>query len=265
MKEQRLFIVTGKGGVGKTLTSFALAKKLQETTSKKVLLNSLDQPVDQKLAKEMGVEVLDLPLLDSTIEYISRKIKSKTLANWVMRTSFFKALFNMVPALGNMITFGHLIDLLEDDEETIIVVDAPSSGHILTVLESPLNFKQIFKSGALVKDIERMLKFSSSPFIEIWVLSIPTELAVVEGKELYEKIKARGVQNVKWILNNSFLENDELSDEELPEFLKEKLTSETNITTEHRNNFDLIIPMHVDKNFKNLISHIKDKISTILD
>jgi len=106
MKEQRLFIVTGKGGVGKTLTSFALAKKLQETTSKKVLLNSFDQPVDQKLAKEMGVQVLDLPLLDSTIEYISRKIKSKTLANWVMRTSFFKALFNMVPALGNMITFG---------------------------------------------------------------------------------------------------------------------------------------------------------------
>ncbi len=265
MTDKRLFFVTGKGGVGKTLTSFALAAKLKEVSHKKVFINGFDQSVDSELAKELGIEVLDLPLIDSTIEYISRKIKSKTLANWVMKTSFFKALFNMVPSLGNMITFGHLIDLLEDNDEWIVVVDAPSSGHILTVLESPQNFKNIFKTGALVKDIDRMLKFIDSRLMEVWVLSIPTELAIVEGKELYDKVKARGVSHIKWILNNSFSANDAITSEQLPDFLSRKAQSEDELTKSTINEYDLVVPMHIDKNSKSIIKHIKDKISTILD
>ncbi len=268
MNLKKLYIVTGKGGVGKTLFSFALASYLKEASDKKVLINSFEHEVDQELLKELELEELRLPIIDSTIEYVGRKIKSHTLAKWVMTTPFFKALFNMVPSLANMITFGHIIDYLENNDETILVVDAPSSGHILTILESPLNFQKIFKSGALVKDINRMLNFTNSEQVECWVLSIPTELAIVEGQELSQKIKSLGISETKWILNNVLGENkevmDALSKQEVPDFINKKMDAEQNTINQNTNKFQHVVPMFLDKSPLELVKNIRDIIKNEL-
>jgi arsenite-transporting ATPase len=51
----------------------------------------------------------------------------------------------MIPGLGHMILFGHIIDELERDPELHIVIDAPASGHALTMFESTSTFETIFK------------------------------------------------------------------------------------------------------------------------
>lgn len=266
MSEKKLYIITGKGGVGKTMTALALSSYLQSTTSKKVYYNTFDTQPDLEICQSLGITPLYLPLEDSTAEYIGRKLKSTSIAKWVMKAPFFKALFNIVPSLGNMITLGHIIDRLEKSDDEIIVLDAPSSGHILTVLESPKNFNQIFQTGALVKDIHRMLDFMQNPnFVESWILSIPTELAVTEGFELKEKLEDSGLTNIKTVLNNVLASSNEFSQENLPEFIDKKIKIEKEILSQNEGKFRTIIPMYLIKSPIELINNMKNHIKSLIE
>ncbi|EQC47127.1 ArsA-related P-loop ATPase [Bacteriovorax sp. Seq25_V] len=266
MSFKRLYIVTGKGGVGKSLTALSLSKLIAKNSSKKVLFNSFDADINHELCHDLGVTPIQLKMESSATEYIGRKLGSETIAKWIMKAPFFKALFNIVPSLGNMILLGHLIDILEKDPELIIVVDAPSSGHILTVLESPINFEKIFKSGPLVSDIHRMTNFiSNKELFEAVVVSIPTELAVTEGLELTQKLTDLKVTSQKMILNNVFSMAIQEEFGELPSFLESKIKSEKDILKERSKNYDLIVPMFINKDTKTLVSNIEESLAPLFN
>ena len=68
---------------------------------------------------------------------------------------FFKALFQVLPP-GAHDFIGHYIKELEDDPDKFIILDSPASGHAMSMMSSLGNFKEIFKLGVLVEDIDRM-------------------------------------------------------------------------------------------------------------
>lgn len=260
-----LYFVTGKGGVGKTVTALALAQYLKKHSSKKILFNSFDAPIDTNLCNELGITPLQLSIEESATEYIGRKLKSQTVAKWILRAPFFKALFNIVPTLGNMILLGNLIDIIEKHQDTIIVVDAPSSGHILTILESHLNFERIFKTGLIINDIARMKNFiENESLVQSFIVSIPTELSVVEGIELKEELMKTGLKNIKQILNNIISKTLDLSQETLPDFLINKKKSEQDILKNYEKNYDLVIPMFLASQNKIIIDQISNSLEKIM-
>ena len=140
---------TGKGGVGKSSVSLAFAKSLQ-LQGQKVLFYAFDQSCRSELAGEHGIDCLNLSLKQSAEEYVARKLNSKKIAKWVLKSAFFSSFLDVLPGLQQVILLGHLIDLLEKDASLSIVVDGPSSGHALTLFEAGYNFKKIFKKGLLL-------------------------------------------------------------------------------------------------------------------
>ena len=62
----------------------------------------------------------------------------------------------MIPGLGQMILLGDLVTQLESDPDLTIVLDSPSSGHAITMFESPDNYKEMLKKGLLVQDIDKI-------------------------------------------------------------------------------------------------------------
>jgi len=145
---RRLYIFTGKGGVGKTSLAMSFTKQLQ-LEGKNVLYYCFYQLPEKKLWDALKLPVLDIELEKSAETYIGRKLNSKTIASWIMMTHFFKSLFQILPALGHMILLGHIIDELENNPNLIIVLDSPASGHALTMFESSTNFKNCGSSNFL--------------------------------------------------------------------------------------------------------------------
>ena len=90
---------------------------------------------------------------------LKKKLGSKIIAEWILKTTFFKSLLNITPSIGYMISLGHIIDRLEEDPSLTIVIDAPASGHTLSLFNSTHNFREMFKVGPLVEDIHRMHNF----------------------------------------------------------------------------------------------------------
>jgi arsenite-transporting ATPase len=228
----QLFVLTGKGGVGKTTTALALAKSLT-LQGKKVLYNSFDQEANSTICSKLKIPQLILKRDESVENYIERKLSSRLVASWIMKTPFFSSLLNMVPGLGHLILLGDIIDRLEKDPELCIILDSPSSGHALTMFESSHNFKRIFGNGPLVKDINKMhdLIFKGE-FLKTFIICLPSLMALNEGAELIESINKLGMSNCELILNESLHLSPEVlenKNSELPHFLKTKLSLENEV------------------------------------
>lgn len=155
---KRLYIFTGKGGVGKTSLATAMTKHL-EHIGLHAQYNSFYQDPEKSLWKELSLPVFDIELFSSAETYIARKLKSTTVASWIMKTHFFKSLFQMVPGLGHMILLGNIIDELEQNPELVIVLDSPASGHALTMFESSSNFKKFFAPDLSLKILKECIIF----------------------------------------------------------------------------------------------------------
>ena len=228
---KRLYIFTGKGGVGKTTTALAFTKYLK-SLDKKVQYNSFDQESNKDLSDVFGLSRLDLNLDESIEEYMGRVLNSKMIASWIMKTPFFRSLFNMLPGLGHLILLGHVIDRLESDPDLIVVLDSPSSGHALTMLQATHNFKEIFGTGLLVKDIDRMHNFLlEKNNLKTNILTLPSLMAVSEAIDLKESIEKLNYKEIDIILNNYLPENECLvsNTEEIPEFLQKKIKLESEV------------------------------------
>ncbi len=232
---KRLYIFTGKGGVGKTSLAMAMTKYL-ESQGQNVKYNSFYQQPERSLWKELDLPVLDIELNSSAETYIGRKLKSTTIASWIMKTHFFKSLFQMIPGLGHMILLGNILDELEKDPTLTIVLDSPASGHALTMFESSSNFKKIFRAGLIVKDIEKMHKFLAKPnHLKTLIVTLANELAMNEAQDLKKELDANTTGpdlKVEIIVNDSFIryiKENKINEIDLPDFLKNRIELEKNI------------------------------------
>jgi DNA polymerase III delta prime subunit len=229
---KRLYIFTGKGGVGKTTLAMAFTKYL-ETSGLNVKYNCFHQTSEKALELAIRLPTINITVEESAEIYVGRKLNSPLISSWIMKTHFFKSLFQMIPSL---ILFGHLINELENDPSLIIVLDSPASGHALTMFEATSNFRTIFKSGVLVKDIDRMQSFLAFPNnLKTLIVTLATELSLSEALDLKNELDHNLLgtnANTELIINSSFLkffEEEHLALNLLPLFFTQKVELEKNI------------------------------------
>ena len=243
----RLYIFTGKGGVGKTSLAMAFTKFL-EKKGINVKYNCFNQNPEIALQRQLKLPSIEIKMESSAEVYIGRKLNSTTIASWIMKTHFFKSLFQMIPGLGHMILLGHLIDELETNPTLVIVLDSPASGHALTMFESSSNFKTIFKSGLIVKDIDRMHRFlKGAKNLKTHVITLATELSLSEANDLKQELDNNlpdTEAHSDLIVNDSYkkyFDFYQIDENKLPNFLKQKIELEKKIINDY-----LTLP-HIDK------------------
>jgi arsenite-transporting ATPase len=239
-KTKRLYVFTGKGGVGKTALSLAFCKYLKSqnkkclyTYFKNSKIESAQNSPDESLtlANSLGVETLGLDLRNCARNYIAKKLNSKTIALWITKTPFFQSLLNMIPGFSYVIYLGQLLERMIDEPELIIVLDSPSSGHALTMLESTKNFNEIFQDGIVYEDTKLMLNIlQRDDFTKVNIITLPTLLALHESQDLKSSIHDVFSYETRIHCNNCL---NSFESDSLPEFLKSKIKNEEKALAEN--------------------------------
>ena len=268
---RRLYIFTGKGGVGKTTLSKAFVRFLIKNNHEAVYLTFKNQSLSETHkestsdSEKDGLREIYLDLEECAKGYIEKRLNSKMIAGWIVKTPFFRALVNMVPGFNYLIYLGKVLELGKENPRLIVVLDAPASGHALTMVESTTNFQQIFESGIIFEDTHKMLSRLNDPaYTKIHVVSLPSQMSWQEAIELKAGLKERTPVEVDITVNNCLYPLVEQNLSDLPPGLREKAINEKELIEENLTQMQCILPHSLAINSKNVEMDLVGSLSKLI-
>jgi anion-transporting ArsA/GET3 family ATPase len=267
---RRLYIFTGKGGVGKTTLSKAFVRHLNQNGHEAVYLTFQNQSLGESHSGTSdktvnGIREISLDLEEAARGYIERRLSSKMVSSFVVKTPFFRALINMVPGFTYLIYLGKLLEMGRDNPKLTVVLDAPASGHALTMIESTTNFQQIFESGVIFEDTMKMLSRLNDPqYTKIHVVSLPSLMSWQESIELRTGLKARTPVNVDITVNNCLYPLLENHLDELPQSLRQKVLNEKQLVQDNISEMQCTLPHSLNKEGLSIESDLVGSLSKLI-
>ncbi|HRK03031.1 MAG TPA: ArsA-related P-loop ATPase [Oligoflexia bacterium] len=202
-KTRKIIFVLGKGGVGKSTVSLQIAHFLAQGT-KTILLCRIGsvhdaQQVPRKIAP--GITELSLNSKDCFHEYVKLKLPIKTLSGILLGSKITDYLQNAAPGIPELVMTGKV--WFERENFDHVVVDMPSSGYALTMLQTPKNFGDLFPGGPIYQDCHAMLEtFSNKNETALVVVTLPEEMPVQESCEFADKVTNMLAPNRPYLVIN---------------------------------------------------------------
>lgn len=198
--ERRLVILSGKGGVGKSVVGAALALLAAER-GKRTLLVEIDAPLEA--ARYLGAPpsgphpaevrpnlfTVNLDPRGVMDEYVRHAVRVELIARRILESPIYARFFTTAPALKELMVLGKVMVLEEEREGwsrrprwDLIVVDAPATGHGLSFLKVPLAASAAVPIGPVGANARRILTLlRDRERTALVVVAIPEEMAVVEA------------------------------------------------------------------------------------
>lgn len=200
--DHRVHLVTGKGGVGKTTVSVAMARALAASGRHTLVCeigdpNSPWSPVGRLFdVPDLGAQPtrvadhLDACVLDATLgqELFLRSIlPAGPLIRAALRSRSLSRFLIAAPSFFEMGIFQHLLSLLEQTKPRydFVIVDMPATGHALALTALPEILLRLIPKGPMAKALRRGQAFLNDPAnAAAWVVALPETLPVTEALEL---------------------------------------------------------------------------------
>jgi anion-transporting ArsA/GET3 family ATPase len=204
--DRRFIFVTGKGGVGKTTVSAALARALAGR-GKRVLIamcNAKERVSSMFASPPVGPDIVtvapgiwavNIEPEHAFEEYGRMVLKVPGLYRVVFHNKYIRSFLPAVPGLSEWAMLGKAwFHTTEVDEQgrprfDVVLLDAPATGHGLDMLRVPKVIVEIVPPGILRRDAELAWKMFTDPRqTAVLVVSLPEELPVTETLELVAAI-----------------------------------------------------------------------------
>src|SRR3954469_25025511 len=219
--QHRLVILSGKGGVGKSVVGTALAMAAR-ARGKRILFIEVDAPLPASRylgeAPVKGHETEVRPglsmvnLVPSVVmdEYVREMVRVDLLARKVLGSPISRRFFSAAPGLPELMVLGKIMVLEEErtgwprrPKYDLIIVDAPATGHGLAFLKVPLAASNAIPVGPVGHNARRILSLLRDPKkTALAIVALPEEMAVVEALEFHKMAKTEiGIQARAMILN----------------------------------------------------------------
>jgi len=204
--DRRLVVVTGKGGVGKSTVSAALAV-LAARRGKRVLVAEVDArervapmlggrpsgPVVRQVVP--GISTVNVDPRHALEEYALMVVKVRALYQAVFENRVVRFFLRAVPSLAETLMLGKILHEARSENDgrprwDLVVVDAPATGHAVQLLGVPRALRDTVPAGPLRRDADWMHALLQDPArTAVALVSLPEEMPVTETAELDARIR----------------------------------------------------------------------------
>ncbi len=206
--QRRLWVVVGKGGVGKTTVSVLFGLWAAQL-GKRVLVAEVDgagraawllgaepAPLGMARAVRPNLSVMSVEGSAALAEYLRLILPVRRVLDVVFSSRIYQYFVAAAPGLKELMTVGKIwYEAERVDAETghrmwdLVIMDAPATGHSLQYLGMPKAAHEVFQTGLVGRESQRLIELLSDPVrTAVHIVTTAEEMPVNETIEMYHRL-----------------------------------------------------------------------------
>lgn len=208
LRDHRLLVVAGKGGVGRTSLTAALGLASARAGASTCVVELHGQDA---LARRLGIHAEYGPLqVEPNLHYRGltptravgdfsiRKLGLPAVARFVVESRITTGFLEAVPGLGDIVQMGKIENMIREplEGETAydrVILDAPATGHGLSLIGGARAMREMTRVGPFAELARLIEDFLSDPRATGTVLAtLPDVLPIHEALELAARLVEEG-------------------------------------------------------------------------
>jgi anion-transporting ArsA/GET3 family ATPase len=191
---KKLVLVTGKGGIGKTLMAASIAQQAAARDMKVCLVESSAQDqvsplfgfgkVGHKLTEvSSNISVINLNPQDNFRDFVVLHLGFAKLFERVFTKPIVRSFIQMLPGIAELTLLGRLFYLCEEKQDfDLVIFDGFASGHFLSLLKTPDAVLNSGMVGPVLEETRRVREFIfDQNKVGIVLVTTPEELVISEA------------------------------------------------------------------------------------
>ena len=185
---QRVLIVAGKGGVGKSAVAAAVA-----LASARTGLRTLHVSLNAE-----SIAVPDHDLLErvtvtpgrALTDYLSSKGMG-LLSRQLARSGIVELVATTAPGLDDLLVLGRIKAFEKEDRADLIVIDGPAAGHATDFVRAPIQLKRAISTGPIGQQADEVLDMlADGSRCRLMLVTTPAMTPVSETLDVADEIRS---------------------------------------------------------------------------
>ena len=226
LSRRQLVVVTGKGGVGKTVVSATLGRALAahgrrtlvlEVDPRENLHQMMGTPPSggEVVPAEPRLWVQNLKPQQVLDQVVRDQLRLELLTRRVLNSPIYQQFATGAPGLKEIAILGHAFRMLHGlgepgmPEIDTVVLDAPATGHGVALLAAPLLVTDVITNGPFARMAGDLAKLVADPErCGVVVVTLAEEMPVEEALELRTALKEKVQREPELLVVNGLYPTD---------------------------------------------------------